>query len=668
MKMSHTQAEERINKLREEIRKRNYEYFVLDESNVSEAVRDSLKRELLELENQFPDLVTEDSPTRRVGSALSGKFAKTTHKTRKWSLKDAFSEEEVHEWGERLGRFLPGEIFDFVCELKIDGLNVTLWYEQGKLVKGLTRGNGKEGEDVTHAIRTIKSVPLVLEEPIDLEVSGEIFISKASFKKMEEDFVNARNAAAGTVRQLDPNVAASRDLDIFFYAIGENNLENPPKNQVELFATLKRLGLKANKNFEHKQTIEEIVKFCHYWTEHRDDLPYEIDGVVVKVNDFEKRQKLGYTGKAPRYSVAYKFPAEQAVSKVLDIIVQVGRTGALTPVAVLEPTFVDGSTVSRATLHNEDEIIRKDVHIGDTVIIQKAGDIIPEVVEVLKDMRTGQEQEFQFPTECPACDGPVQRAEGEAATRCINSNCYAIKRRALMHFVSRGALNIDGLGDKIIDQLLDADLVSDVADIFTLTSEDFLSLELFQEKRAEKTVAAIKAARKPVLEKFLFALGIRHVGERASELITHFLQEKMQNQPVTPITISDFAQFVFKEEWEGIEGVGDIVAQSLYDWFQNIENQELLKKLEKNGLKIATVSTEIQDQTLADKTFVLTGTLSISRDQAKKWIKERGGQVSSSVSKKTDYVLAGENAGSKRAKAETLGVTILEEEAFRKLL
>ncbi|MBT7483245.1 NAD-dependent DNA ligase LigA [Candidatus Peregrinibacteria bacterium] len=668
MKMSHTQAEERINKLREEIRKRNYEYFVLDESNVSEAVRDSLKRELLELENQFPDLVTEDSPTRRVGSALSGKFAKTTHKTRKWSLKDAFSEEEVHEWGERLGRFLPGEIFDFVCELKIDGLNVTLWYEQGKLVKGLTRGNGKEGEDVTHAIRTIKSVPLVLEEPIDLEVSGEIFISKASFKKMEEDFVNARNAAAGTVRQLDPNVAASRDLDIFFYAIGENNLENPPKNQVELFATLKRLGLKANKNFEHKQTIEEIVKFCHYWTEHRDDLPYEIDGVVVKVNDFEKRQKLGYTGKAPRYSVAYKFPAEQAVSKVLDIIVQVGRTGALTPVAVLEPTFVDGSTVSRATLHNEDEIIRKDVHIGDTVIIQKAGDIIPEVVEVLKDMRTGQEQEFQFPTECPACDGPVQRAEGEAATRCINSNCYAIKRRALMHFVSRGALNIDGLGDKIIDQLLDADLVSDVADIFTLTSEDFLSLELFQEKRAEKTVAAIKAARKPVLEKFLFALGIRHVGEQASELITHFLQEKMQNQPVTPITISDFAQFVFKEEWEGIEGVGDIVAQSLYDWFQNIENQELLKKLEKNGLKIATVSTEIQDQTLADKTFVLTGTLSISRDQAKKWIKERGGQVSSSVSKKTDYVLAGENAGSKRAKAETLGVTILEEEAFRKLL
>ena len=635
---------------------------------MSEAVRDSLKRELLELENQFPDLVTEDSPTRRVGSALSGKFAKTTHKTRKWSLKDAFSEEEVHEWGERLGRFLPGEIFDFVCELKIDGLNVTLWYEQGKLVKGLTRGNGKEGEDVTHAIRTIKSVPLVLEEPIDLEVSGEIFISKASFKKMEEDFVNARNAAAGTVRQLDPNVAASRDLDIFFYAIGENNLENPPKNQVELFATLKRLGLKANKNFEHKQTIEEIVKFCHYWTEHRDDLPYEIDGVVVKVNDFEKRQKLGYTGKAPRYSVAYKFPAEQAVSKVLDIIVQVGRTGALTPVAVLEPTFVDGSTVSRATLHNEDEIIRKDVHIGDTVIIQKAGDIIPEVVEVLKDMRTGQEQEFQFPTECPACDGPVQRAEGEAATRCINSNCYAIKRRALMHFVSRGALNIDGLGDKIIDQLLDADLVSDVADIFTLTSEDFLSLELFQEKRAEKTVAAIKAARKPVLEKFLFALGIRHVGEQASELITHFLQEKMQNQPVTPITISDFAQFVFKEEWEGIEGVGDIVAQSLYDWFQNIENQELLKKLEKNGLKIATVSTEIQDQTLADKTFVLTGTLSISRDQAKKWIKERGGQVSSSVSKKTDYVLAGENAGSKRAKAETLGVTILEEEAFRKLL
>ncbi len=668
MEMTRAQAEDRIHKLRAEIRQRNYEYFVLDESQVSEAVRDSLKRELLELENQFPDLIAEDSPTQRVGSALSGRFQKVEHKTRKWSLMDAFSPEEVHQWGERLTRFLPGEVFDFVCELKIDGLNVTLWYEEGKLVKALTRGNGKEGEDVTHAIRTIKSVPLVLEQPVDLEVSGEVFMSKKSFQKLEEEFANPRNAAAGAVRQLDPKVAASRNLDIFFYAIGENNLENPPKNQVELFATLKGLGLKANKNFVHKKTLDEVVKFCEEWALHRDDLEYVIDGVVIKVNGFEKRQKLGYTGKAPRYAVAYKFPAEQATSHVLDIIVQVGRTGALTPVAVLDPTFVDGSTVSRATLHNEDEINRKDVRIGDTVIIQKAGDIIPEVVEVLTNMRTGKEQKFEFPRECPACGGAVRRLEGEAATRCLNSNCYAVKRRALKHFVSRGALNIDGLGDKIIDQLLEAGLVQDIADLFTLTKEDFLTLELFQEKRAENVVAALETAQKAPLPRLLFALGIRHVGEQASELIANFIQEKMESQQITPATIGDFARFVFKEEWEGIEGVGDIVAKSLYDWFLDEENQNLLKKLEENNVAIQQTAKNTLEQTLTDKTFVLTGTLSISRDQAKKLIKERGGQVSSSVSQKTNYVLAGNNPGSKKAKAAQLGVPILEETDFQNLL
>jgi len=535
-------------------------------------------------------------------------------------------------------------------------------------VKALTRGNGKEGEDVTHAIRTIKSVPLVLEQPVDLEVSGEVFMSKKSFQKLEEEFANPRNAAAGAVRQLDPKVAASRNLDIFFYAIGENNLENPPKNQVELFATLKGLGLKANKNFVHKKTLDEVVKFCEEWALHRDDLEYVIDGVVIKVNGFEKRQKLGYTGKAPRYAVAYKFPAEQATSHVLDIIVQVGRTGALTPVAVLDPTFVDGSTVSRATLHNEDEINRKDVRIGDTVIIQKAGDIIPEVVEVLTNMRTGKEQKFEFPRECPACGGAVRRLEGEAATRCLNSNCYAVKRRALKHFVSRGALNIDGLGDKIIDQLLEAGLVQDIADLFTLTKEDFLTLELFQEKRAENVVAALETAQKAPLPRLLFALGIRHVGEQASELIANFIQEKMESQQITPATIGDFARFVFKEEWEGIEGVGDIVAKSLYDWFLDEENQNLLKKLEENNVAIQQTAKNTLEQTLTDKTFVLTGTLSISRDQAKKLIKERGGQVSSSVSQKTNYVLAGNNPGSKKAKAAQLGVPILEETDFQNLL
>ncbi len=668
MEMSRDQAKDRLKKLREEIRKRNYEYFVLDESNVSEAVRDSLKRELIELENQFPDLISEDSPSRRVGSVLSGRFDKVAHKTRKWSLSDAFSEEEVHEWGKRLTRFLPGEVMDFVCELKIDGLNVTLWYENGHLAKAVTRGNGKEGEDITHTVRTIQSVPLVLQEPVTIEVSGEVFMSKKSFAKLEGDFANPRNAAAGAVRQLDPSVAAGRELDMFFYAIGENNLENPPKNQVELFATLKRLGLKANKKFEHKQEVDAVVRFCHHWAEHRNDLPYEIDGVVVKVNSFDKRQKLGYTGKAPRYAVAFKFPAEQATSQILDISVQIGRTGALTPVAELKPTFVDGSTVSRATLHNEDEIKRKDVRIGDTVIIQKAGDIIPEVVEVLTDLRTGKEVPYVFPNECPACGGPLTRPAGEAITRCLNDNCYAVKRRSLMHFVSRGALNIDGLGDKIIDQILEAGLVNDVADIFTLTKEDFLGLELFQDKRAEKVVIAIEKAANMDLHRLIFALGIRHVGEQASELIANFIQEKMKEQEITPQSLGDFAKFVFKEEWEGIEGIGNIVGQSLYDWFQKQDNQNLLSKLAANSVTFKKNETSQLEQIFDGKTFVLTGTLSIPRAQAKQWIKERGGHVSSSVSTKTSYVLAGENAGSKYDKAKTLGITILEEKTFQEML
>lgn len=668
MDLDRDQAKARIEKLREEIRKRNYEYFVLDQSNVSEAVRDSLKKELIALETEFPEFVAPDSPTQRVGSALSGRFEKVAHKTRKWSLQDAFSEEEVHDWGKRLERLTPGEEMNFVCELKIDGLNVTLWYEKGDLVKAITRGNGKEGEDVTHTIRTIKSVPLKLQEPVDLEVSGEVFMSKASFKKISEEFANPRNAAAGAIRQLDPQVAADRELDLFFYAMGENNLKNSPKNQVELFAATKRLGLKANNKFEQKNNIEEVVKFCHTWTEKRHDLPYEIDGIVIKVNDFAARRKMGYTGKAPRYAIAYKFPAEQATSKVLDITIQVGRTGALTPVAHLEPTLVDGSTVSRATLHNEDEIKRKDVQIGDTVIIQKAGDIIPEVVEVLKDLRSGNEKTFTFPKECPICGGPVERPEGEAVTRCVNPECYAITRRSLMHFVSRATMNIDGLGDKIIDQLLGEGLVSDVADIFTLTTKDLLDLELFQEKRAENVITSIETAKEVELQRLLFALGIRHVGEQASELVAHHLEQKNSSMWLEVGDIGPVGQSISQEEWAEIEGIGGIVAQSLHEWFHNPKNRELLKKLEMNGLKLKERPESHVEKVFADKTFVLTGTLSIAREEAKKMIKERGGHVSSSISKKTDYVLAGDNPGSKSDKAEKLDVSVLDEETFRKML
>jgi len=471
-------AQRRIEKLRTKINDLNYKYFVLDESEVGESIRDALKKELIDLETQFPQFITPQSPTQRVGNVLSGKFAKIAHKSRKWSLQDAFSEEDIILWYERLTKFTTNTNFDFVTELKIDGLNVTLWYEKGKLEKAITRGNGREGEDITHTIRTIKSVPLELREPITIEVSGEVYMPKASFEKLE-GFANPRNAAAGTVRQLDPKVAENRDLDLFFYEIGE--CDKRPQTQKEVMETLNSLGLRTDSHYKHHVDIKSVLEFCKQWTDKRSSLPYDIDGIVIKVNSMESQKNLGYTAKAPRFAIAYKFPAEQAVTKVLDIIIQVGRTGALTPVAVLEPTLVAGSTVSRATLHNEDEIIRKDVRIGDTVIIQKAGDIIPEVVTVMTDLRTGAEKPFKFPKECPVCGSEVIKPEGEAISRCSNTSCGAIMRESLAHFVSKHAFDIDGLGEKVVDQLIDAGLIHDAADIFGLHRADLLGLELFQE-------------------------------------------------------------------------------------------------------------------------------------------------------------------------------------------
>lgn len=668
MALSRSEAKQRIEKLREEIRKRNYEYFVLDQSTVSEPVRDSLKRELIQLEEQFPELVTPDSPTQRVGSVLSGRFPKVRHKTRKWSLQDAFSSEDVRKWGERLERILPGEKITFVCELKIDGLNVTLWYEKGKLVKALTRGNGQEGEEVTHTVRTIQSVPLTLEKPVTVEISGEVFLSKKSFEKIAQEFANPRNAAAGSIRQLDPKVAAGRDLDLFFYGLGENNLSPEPLTQDEILKSLQGLGLEVNKKFVQKKSVDEVVEYCESWIDHRHDLPYEIDGIVIKVNDLSQQNRLGYTGKAPRYAIAFKFPAEQATSRVQDIILQVGRTGVLTPVAVLEPTKVAGSTVSRATLHNEDEIRRKDVRVGDTVIIQKAGDVIPEVVEVLKDLRTGNEGPYQFPKQCPVCGGLVKRLENESAIRCTNRNCFAVEREQLIHFVSRGALNIDGLGEKIIDQLLEAKLVADAADLFRLKGEDLLTLELFKEKRVHNLIQALKKGREVLLPRFLFALGIRHVGEQASELIAEYIEQKNYSKKESPHEFGKMAKTITIEEWAELEGVGPIVAKSLHEWFQNEDHQHLLERLEENEVRLKTFEDKADTKTLQGKTFVITGSLSESRELIKNRIKAHGGYVSSSVSQKTDYLVAGDDPGSKYDKAESLGIRIISEEALEKLL
>lgn len=688
--MDKADAQRRIEKLRTKINDLNYKYFVLDESEVGESIRDALKKELIDLETQFPQFITPQSPTQRVGNVLSGKFAKIAHKSRKWSLQDAFSEEDVMLWYERLTKFTTNTDFDFVTELKIDGLNVTLWYEKGKLKKAITRGNGREGEDITHTIRTIKSVPLELREPITIEVSGEVYMPKASFEKLE-GFANPRNAAAGTVRQLDPKVAENRDLDLFFYEIGECDIR--PRTQQEVMDTLSRLGLRTDSHYKHHNDIKSVLEFCKQWTDKRSSLPYDIDGIVIKVNSMESQKNLGYTAKAPRFAIAYKFPAEQAVTKVLDIIIQVGRTGALTPVAVLEPTLVAGSTVSRATLHNEDEIIRKDVRIGDTVIIQKAGDIIPEVVTVMTDLRTGAEKPFKFPKECPVCGSGVIKPEGEAVSRCSNTSCGAIMRESLAHFVGKHAFDIDGLGEKVVDQLIDAGLIHDAADIFGLHRADLLGLELFQEKRADNLLNAATKALDITLDKLLFSLGIRHIGEQTSQIIGRFLQNKevpnalmkAPNKPdkaqsslfgdeevdadVFPIPAIMYAmERTSLEELTSIEGLGDKVATSLYDWFGEDGNTEFLQKLFAKGVNVMKMREIEGKEGISGKTFVITGTLeSIGRSQAKDMIIKNGGHVSGSVSKQTDYVIAGENPGSKYTKAQELNVQILSEGDFLNL-
>lgn len=701
------QAEARIKKLREEIKKLNYEYFVLDKSNVSEAVRDSLKKDLKEMEAKFPELITPDSPTQRVGSVLSGKFNKVKHLTPKKSLEDAFSEEDIREWFERIKKLAPNEKISFICEIKIDGLNMTIHYVDGKYVRALTRGNGEEGEDVTHSVKTIESIPLELNESISMEVSGEVYLPIESFNKInkeqkklgEELFANPRNAAAGSIRQLDPQVAASRELDAFFYELGQHNLKTGIDTQEKILKTFSSLGLKVNPEFRKFETIEEVIKFCKSWHEKRNHMPYAIDGIVIKVNDKEQQKKMGFTAKFPRSMIAYKFPAEQSTTVVEDIQIQVGRTGALTPVAHLKPVLVAGSTISRATLHNEDEIAKKDVRIGDTVIIQKAGDVIPEVVEVLKNLRTGSEKKFHFPHECPVCGGKVERKEGESAYRCMNPECSAQTRRGFYHFVSKDAFDIDGLGISVIDDLLDFGLIKDTADIFKLDVSDFYNLPLFKDKRATNLFEAIQDKKYTSLERFIYALGIRYLGEKASSDIAKYLHanlkrvskvpeiqktkpkveqitlfedekpvKKIKEDAFTPLDLLETVDSIKVEDLLNVEGIGEKVAEAVKEWFKEKDNRALIKKFYNTGLVLHAGETG-KKTAITGKGFVLTGTLTtMTRSQAKALIKQSGGDVHSSVSAKTDYVVAGESAGSKLNKAKELGVKIIDEEEFKKLL
>lgn len=703
--MKKQDAQNRILALKKWLKKWNYDYFVLNKNDVSEAARDQIKKELIELETAHPEFITPDSPTQRVGSVLSGKFAKIKHVRPKQSLMDCFSNEELEAWEERNLKLIPGEKLDYLTEYKIDGLNLSLIYEKGKLKKAITRGNGIFGEDVTHSVRTIASVPLELEEieglkledyPL-IEASGEVFMTKTAFKKTNESggqiFANPRNAAAGTVRQLDPSITASRNLEMFFYSLymTEGSKIPFPKSQKETLELLMKLGFRVNNKFVHHTSLASIEKEMQKAAKGREKLDYMIDGLVIKVNDFRHQNLLGSTAKAPRWAIAYKFPAEQSTTKVLSIDLQVGRTGAVTPVAILEPTQVAGSTVSRATLHNEDEIERKDVRVGDTVIIQKAGDIIPEVVEVLTELRSGDEKVFKMPKKCPVCGTGLEKPEGEVVSRCPNKNCFAVHQHQLEHFVSRRAFDIDGLGEKVLEQLIENKLVEDAADLFSLQYEDLMTLELFKDKKTENLLSALEKSKIIPLGRFIYAMGIRHVGEETADLLadcfdlkTHHLKLKKEQQKnqlslfieenedeIEVASLKELQQHLKKLDLDflsAIEGIGEKVAESIVEWAHAKETHHLLEKFERVGIKLR-VTKKSKSDSLANLTFVITGTLpSLSRDQAKDMIKANGGKCTSSVSKNTDYVLAGSEPGSKYEKAEKLGVKIIGEEEFLKLI
>jgi DNA ligase (NAD+) len=654
-------AQQKINELRGLLHQYGYDYYVLDNPAVPDAEYDRLMQELIGLEEEFPALKSPDSPTVRVGGTVLEMFEKVEHRTPMLSLGNAFNDQDLKDFDRRI-RQAVGDDVSYVCELKIDGLAVSLRYEDGVFVQGATRGDGTIGEDISENLRTIKSVPLVLTEPVSLEVRGEAFMPKRSFEALnaarnergEELFANPRNAAAGSLRQLDTKIAASRKLDIFLYAIG-----NPDTLEVDSHSEgldyLDKLGFKTNKERRKFAAIDDVIQYINDWVEKRPHLPYEIDGIVIKVDSFAQQAELGTTAKSPRWAIAYKFPAEEVVTTLKDIELSVGRTGVITPTAILMPVKVAGTTVGRASLHNEDLIREKDIKIGDKVVIKKAGDIIPEVVNVLADQRTGEEVDFHMPTHCPECESELVRLEGEVALRCINPKCPAQIREGLIHFVSRDAMNIDGLGEKVISQLFAEKLISDVADIYKLTYDQLIALERMGEKSVTNLLNAIEASKGNSLEKLLFGLGIRHVGAKAAKTlaISFGSMEKLAS--------------VTKDELIAINEIGDKMADSIVSFFEQEEAKELLQELASFGVNMdykgaRPVSAEESDSIFAGKTIVLTGKLEqMPRNEAKEKIEALGGNIAGSVSKKTHLVIAGEDAGSKLTKAQELGIEIWDE-------
>lgn len=657
----------RVEKLREEIEYHNYLYYVLDKPEIPDAEYDRLLRELEKLEEQYPELRSPSSPTQRVGAPPLEEFEIVRHTIPMLSLANAFNETEARDFDKRVKKFLgiSGDI-EYVSEPKLDGLAVELVYEKGIFVVGSTRGDGINGENVTQNLRTIKTIPLRLIQkelppPERLEVRGEVIMQIKKFQELNKKreqmgeplFANPRNAAAGSVRQLDSRITAERPLEIYCYGIGEVRGWTF-KTQWEILQTFPKWGLRVNPHVKKCKNIEEVLEYYHEMKEKRESLPYEIDGIVIKVNSLELQSRLGEISRSPRWAIAFKFEPKQETTKILDIIVQVGRTGVLTPVAVMEPVKVGGVEVSRATLHNQDEIEKKDVRIGDTVIIQRAGDVIPEVVGVITSKRKGTEKKFKMPSKCPVCGADVVKEE--AIHRCIGLDCPAQLKGRIKHFASKRAMDIEGLGTKLIDQLVDKGFVKDIADIYYLKKEDLISLERMADKSAQNIIDAIEASKTKPLSKFLFALGIRHVGETTAE-------DLARNFP----RLDDFFN-LSKEDLMKIEGIGPEVATSVYQFFRDKKNKESIDRLKKAGVKIIEPKLKEKGK-LAGKTFVFTGTLkSYGRDEARNIVESLGGITASSVSKKVDYVVVGEEPGSKLEKARELGIRILTEEEFKKMI
>lgn len=654
---------ERAAQLRDLINRYNFLYYSADDPEVTDAEYDRLFAELKKLEADYPELITADSPTQRVGSAPLDKFTQVTHAMPMLSLDNVFDEAELTAFNQRvLDRLNTDAVITYAAEPKLDGLAISIRYENGLLVQAATRGDGAVGEDVTENVRTIRNIPLKLHGknvPQVVEIRGEIYMPKAGFEKLNQQrlanneklFVNPRNAAAGSIRQLDSSVTASRPLALFCYGLGELQGMERPSSHTEAMQIISEWGGAVSPDTKQLKGVDECLEFLHQLGERRASLSYDIDGVVFKVDDSHLQERLGFVSRAPRWAIAYKFPAQEESTQVIDIEVQVGRTGALTPVARLQPVFVGGVTVSNATLHNEDEVRRKDVRIGDTVIIRRAGDVIPEVVQVVKDKRPANATEFVMPTHCPVCGAEVERVEGEAVARCSGGLfCGAQRKEAIKHFASRKALDIDGLGDKLVEQLVDAELIKDPADLFYLNKEQFSSLERMGDKSAENLVNALEQAKNTRFARFLYALGIREVGEAtARSLALHFVE-------LAKLTAAK------EDELIEIEDVGPVVAHHIYTFFQQTHNLDVIQRLLDAGVNWPEEKPVYADSALAGKTIVLTGTLeNLSRSEAKEKLLALGAKVAGSVSAKTDYVVAGRDAGSKLNKAQSLGIDVVDE-------